>query len=276
MLRTIRTNSTNLDFTLDFGPIRIESGVSQFVEIDLFTKDADDSESAKAIRSATLAEGTDFAQVRVPDRPAQYGSVQGVTFGRRGVQVTNVRGNMTIVGNRVFVDGVEIRPGSSSGEAIHGIEVTIRTPRLANLKFDTTGCDLTHVGDPLGRVEAKSQSGSASLRSLTAVSFKSQSGSLDVQDAVRVQARTQSGSIYVRTARVIDAKSQSGSIEVLGLSGDANADSMSGSVRITALTEGDVYASTMSGDVTVSDPNHLHRRGLSVDMSSMSGRTRLV
>lgn len=288
--RTLSSPATSgLDLRIDYGQVRVVVGTVPTIEVTLSTPDDDDSPAAKAIRGATIENPSmhagrgkpgdlvirrdTYARVHVPDTSPSGG---GVIFHRDGgISVHSVSGSMSIVGSRVFVNGQEVHP---SGKTYHGIEVEVRLPSQAALCIDSDGADVTHVGDPLAFVKASSTSGGLTLRHVARLEAETVSGRVVAEAVQMATARTTSGKIRLGLAGDVDLHSVSGSVSVDELAGDAQMRSTSGSVFVVVKDSGEedqrrrVSARSVSGSVTVRDPDRLHERGvLSVTTKSVSG-----
>ncbi|MFF4249491.1 DUF4097 family beta strand repeat-containing protein [Streptomyces sp. NPDC001822] len=237
----------------------------------------EDGASADAVRKATLRQSANRLEAYVQGSGGgNSGSTIVVGGGSSVIQsfgtVTGSVTGMTITGNgEVIVNGVRISGGGAVIQGSSPIEITAVVPEGSSLDGDTQSADVEGIGALLN-VSAKTQSGSIRTGHVSRVDAKTQSGSVTVEQAAQINAKTQSGSIRLGRTDVVTAKTMSGSIGIQDFGGTAEADSMSGSIRIHATAGGDVRAKTMSGSIHVTATESALADDLDVHAKSMSGR----
>ncbi|MBZ4322472.1 DUF4097 family beta strand repeat-containing protein [Streptomyces huiliensis] len=201
-------------------------------------------------RTRSTQTGQGFG-IEVPELPGNV-MTQSVS-GNRIVQnfgtVTGSVTGMTIINGRI------VTGGASTMQVASPIEVTVSLPSGSCLAVVSQSADAVVYGN-LDRME-----------------FRSVSGDLDVAGVRRLRATTTSGDIRVHlVTEQISADSVSGDIEVDLYDGhQATLETTSGDIqaRATRTASGRISASSVSGDVRLSDARHL-----SVSATSVSGRVR--
>lgn len=247
-------------------PLSIETNSVQFkmfaedrrdILVELTTEDDQDSKAGRAIDNAWGEMERKRYKLFVENpNTVVYGSGGGVSFGDGNVQFNrfggvtvtgSISGDMSIVGGRVFVGGVEQKPGGRSVTS-RGIVAVVRFPRHSPVEIDIRS-GLVDIEGEIGHLEVECGS-----------------GSVGVTEAASAQVRISSGSfganaIYGRT----DLRASSGSLNVAYLNGDFNITASSGNIRI-----GQIHA---AGEIEVGSGNIMVRAfdGRYLDLRAGSG-----
>ncbi|MFI2241155.1 DUF4097 family beta strand repeat-containing protein [Streptomyces chrestomyceticus] len=181
-------------------------------------------------------------------------------------------GDLNLGGGRYQFHGagtVHVAQGASPVEIIaavpEGCSVTARTQSagvIADGTFTAVSAS-TQSGDV--RVPGHSEQFTAST----------QSGDIDVHSAPHIIAKTQSGDLRLGRTDVTEASTMSGDIHLRDFGGTAQLNSMSGDIRVHASTGGDLTATTMTGDITVTATDSAVDDDLDVRAHSMTGDVRI-
>lgn len=182
---------------------------------------------------------------------------------------------------------VEIRAGRPS-DSVH-----VRCPVGADVVIGTRSGGVELVG-LLGTVGITSQSGSIRVARVAEADLRTVSGTVKLEGCEgRCRVSTTSGSIAVGTTHDVEISTTSGTVGVDDVAGAAQVRSVSGTVTIASSARGPVFASTVSGSITIRLPRGVHPavrssgRGkvqnsfepgddVNVDIASVSGTVRLV
>jgi hypothetical protein len=171
------------------------------------------------------------------------------------------------------------------------VEIEVRVPPGASLEIAAESADVQATGS-FNDVEVRTASGSVHLDEATgSARLRTASGALEVgalQDdsrldsvsgdvaidysAGRVQVRTVSAEVAIgHAASAATVRSVSGDVRIRQALSDVRVDSVSGDVTVDSVSEGRLWAKTVSGDVTVGIA-----RGsvFHIDALSVSGQTR--
>ncbi|MGW4651336.1 DUF4097 family beta strand repeat-containing protein [Kitasatospora sp. NPDC004289] len=282
------TGATTLDLTLLglHGQVDVQAvpGLTT-AEVTISTTD-DTGEAADAVNGARLSDQGGTLTVRVQGKGGAGGTTVVRTSGRGGTvvmqsagtvfgSVTGVvisGGDVSIVGGRVIGgQGVTVVQGPAP------IVITARLPERSALTARTQSADVTTHGG-LASVTATSQSGD--VRVLTPgsvvdrVRAETQSGDVEIGTATTATVRTQSGDVRLERVNAAEAHTMSGDVRAEWTGTRASLATMSGDIRAHAGAVGQVSATSMSGDVTVTASPEALAGGVAVHATSMSGRVR--
>lgn len=283
------TGPTTLDLTLLglHGQVDVQAvpGLTT-AEVTISTTD-DTGEAADAVNGAQLRDLGGTLTVRVQGKGGAGGTTTVVRTSSRGGTVVmqsagTVYGSVTgmvisggdvsIVGGRVIGgQGVTVVQGPAA------VVITARVPERSALSVRTQSADVTTHGG-LAAVTATTQSGD--VRVLTPGSFvdqvraETQSGDVEVGTASTACARTQSGDVRLERVIAAEAHTMSGDVRAEWTGARASLATMSGDIRAHAGAVGQVSATSMSGDVTVTASAEALAGGVAVHATSMTGRVR--
>lgn len=187
------------------------------------------------VRGATLKARGDMWELTVPPLPAGASGVPGVQFNRfGGVTASNVGANMTIIGNRVYINGREVNPGPQVSPVHieawlpeHGhvylegkanqVECSVELMEL-HVEGTNTSIEATAA---IGLLKAELTNGSVSAARVALAEVSAVNGSVHLDDVHRqAKIRTTNGSITVGSTNPegapVRARSSNGNITGTG------------------------------------------------------------
>ncbi len=253
--------AVNLTLELMAGEIEVRAAKTDVAEVTLEPVYPGDEVALDLIARARIEAMANSFRVVVPAPPGGVVGRQTV-YGNNNIVVGNVIGNVVSVGDvygGIFIGGRGVAVGGHSVVAHSGglVRITATVPSESHVNAKTVAAPMTAQAD----VDT----------AFAEVVFSSKSGDLTVVGARRVNAHSISGDITADGAQWMHANSTSGDIRAESLMGNLDARSVSGDIRVHAKTSCQVFASSVSGDVTVTKDSDTN---VSVEASSVSGRVR--
>jgi hypothetical protein len=231
-----------LALNLPAGEIVVESKPVDVAEVRLEPFTPDDTEALRMIEETRVTHERGGLSVRVP-KPrtgvAGYGS--HTVFGN---------GNMVVAGIHVSGGGVTIINGVTYSNG--AVRIIAAVPHGSTLNAQTISADV--------RAE-----------NVEDVVFTSTSGDLDAVGVRTVNATSVSGDIETDGAERVIAGTTSGDVRAEGAQGQVKVNSISGDLRVHAVADCVVTATSISGDVTTLKSGDVK---VSVDASSVSGKVK--
>ncbi|OKJ46846.1 DUF4097 family beta strand repeat-containing protein [Streptomyces sp. CB02115] len=245
--------------------------------------------AADTVRAATLRQSgtTLYASVR-GEGGTGGGSTTIVTGGRRNVvqsvvgnnygSIVQISGSViggNFAGGDVVVNGRRITGGGGT-TVINGsspIEITAVVPEGSSVIGRTQSADIVAEGAVLN-VSGDTQSGDVRAGHVGQVAAHTQSGDVRVEKAAFIDAKTMSGDIRLGSTDVVEGNTMSGDITIADFGGSARLKTMSGDIRAHATTGGDLSATTISGDITVTATETALIDDLDVITSTVTGSVR--
>lgn len=243
--RTITADTTGpvkLLLELGAGEVVVESRPVDVAEVRLEPFAPDDAEAVRMIAKARVINRGDRLHIHIPkSRTGVQGYGHQTVFGNGNVVVAGINmsgGGVTIVNGHVISNGA--------------VRVVAAVPHGSTLSAQTISADVRAVD-------------------VEEVVFTSTSGDLDAVGVRVVNATTVSGDIETDGAERVMAGTTSGDVHAEGAQGQIKVNSISGDVRVHAVADCVITATTVSGDVSTSADSGVK---VSVDASSTSGRVR--
>ena len=236
-------------------------------EVTIEPEDPQDSTAADLIERATSDSSGDTLRLVVPQPLEQVTSAGSARFARN---ITQVNVGSVVIGDDVVVSGGMIN-GRAVGTDRGAVRVVAHVPEGSNLTVATTSADVATYGF-LYRAEFRSTSGDLRLDRAARVWFQSVSGDLSGAEIGPLRAHTTSGDVRVDTVDSPTVQTVSGDVDIRLTGRHAVVSATSGDVTVHAVSDGDISARTVSGDVRVtSDPGVR----ADIDAHSVSGRVRI-
>jgi Putative adhesin len=166
----------------------------------------------------------------------------------------------------LIVDTDPARDGWKTSFIVH-----VTAPESSGIRIQSQSADVIVTG-PAERLEARTASGDVRVDQVAGRSVvQTASGDVSINGTAECDVRTASGDIEVHrvTAEAV-LHSTSGDVRIDVASGDVNARSVSGDIRVLDVTTGRAEVITVSGDVEIG----IHAGSLTaVDLSTVSGTT---
>ncbi|PSK96046.1 putative adhesin [Murinocardiopsis flavida] len=223
---------------------------------------------AEAIEAATHAMEAAVWGVALPEQPAGHG-IRTTRGGGTFIQASHVSGNMSIIGNRVFVDGTEV---TNTGPQVEPVRATVVLPAGSALRTRVQAGTVGAHGLPLEWVTHDGVAADLHIDTARTLTARTKSGSVRAAKAGSIDVETVSGDITIdhATGTAVRLRTVSGDIHAEGRA-PVDAEAVSGDVYLNTHADVDVTAAAVSGDVTVMATSGACPR---VRATSVSGRVR--
>ncbi|MFY0516108.1 DUF4097 family beta strand repeat-containing protein [Streptomyces anulatus] len=243
--------------------------------------------AADTVRAATFRQSGTTLYASVQGEGGTGGGTTIVTGGRRNVvqsvvgnnygSIVQISGSVisgNFVGGGVVVNGRRVTGGGTT--VINGsspIEITAVVPEGSSVVGRTQSADIVAEGAVLN-VSGDTQSGDVRAGHVGKVAAHTQSGDIRVEKAAFIDAKTMSGDIRLGSTDVVEGNTMSGDITIADFGGSARLKTMSGDIRAHATTGGDLSATTISGDITITATETALTDDLDVITSTVTGSVR--